>query len=103
MRLGRMTLLAAVPLMALVMTAVAPTASANPWRAAVVADRVEDRLDRVEDRIDRRVTTGRRDRVEDRLDRRENRFDRRHGPRASRISSRAERRWNRRNGFGWWR
>lgn len=101
MLFGRLTLIAAVPVLALIATA--PGANAQFWRPAVVADRVEDRLDRIEDRIDRRVTTGRRDRIEDRIDRRENRYDRRRGPRASRISSRAERRWNRRLGFGWWR
>lgn len=102
MRLGKISLILAAPLAAIVLTS-ATSAAAKPWRPAVVADRLEDRLDRIEDRVDRRITTGPRDRIEDRLDRRENRFDRRNGPRASRISSRAERRLNRRLGFGRWR
>ena len=105
MRFSATTLI--IPALALIMAATTTSASAQLWRPAVVADRVEDCLDRIEDRIDRRVTTGPLDRIEDRIDRRENRFDRRHGPRASRISSRissrAERRLNRRLGFGRWR
>ena len=81
---------------ALLLTTAAPSTADAAWWRARVADRIEDRLDRIENRIDERVDLGRRDRIEDRLDRREDRFDRRHGPRASRISSRSERRIQRR-------
>ena len=85
-----------VPVGALLFLAAAP-ASADGVRGFPRAlDRLEDRLDRLEDRIDRRVNLGPRDRLEDRLDRRENRFDRRHGPRASRYSSKLDRRLDRR-------